>query len=94
MPSAVTWHTGLLGYDQWQISSNGGTIGQQPASLIPYYSAHAIGVQSNFLLPSHGLNFFFKYYDEVSAKARPQGRTIVFGGSWTLPIPKPKKTQP
>ena len=32
---------------------------------------------------------FFKYYDEYSAKARPQGRTIVFGGSWTLKIPKP-----
>src|SRR5579862_9038673 len=29
------------------------------------------------------------YYDEYSAKARPQGRTIVFGGSWTLKIPKP-----
>jgi len=32
----------------------------------------------------------FKYYDEYSAKARPQGRKIVFGGSWTLRIPKPQ----
>ena len=34
------------------------------------------------------LNLFFKYYGEYVAKARPQGRTIVFGGSWTLKIPK------
>jgi len=24
----------------------------------------------------------------TKAQARPRGRTIVFGGSWTLPIPK------
>jgi hypothetical protein len=34
------------------------------------------------------LVFFFKFYDEYSAKARPEGHTIVFGGSWTLRIPK------
>ena len=32
----------------------------------------------------------FKYYDEYSAKARPQGRTIALGGSWTLRISKPQ----
>jgi len=37
---------------------------------------------ANFLL-------FFKYYDEYSAKARVEGRTIVFGGSWTFKIPRP-----
>jgi len=35
------------------------------------------------------LVLFFKYYDEYSAKARPQGRTNVFGGARTLRIPKP-----
>jgi hypothetical protein len=34
---------------------------------------------------------FFKYYDEYSAKARPEGRTIVFGFSYTLKIPKAPK---
>ena len=29
----------------------------------------------------------FGYY-EYQAQARPRGRTIVFGGSWTLPIPE------
>jgi hypothetical protein len=60
-----------------------------PASLIPYYSVHAIGFQANYILPAKNLVFFFKYYHEYSAKARPEGRTIVFGGSWTLKIPKP-----
>jgi len=84
---------GLVGYDQWQVSSNSGTktVAGIPVSqsLVPYYSVHAIGVQSNFILPAKNLAFFFKYYDEYRALARVEGRTIVFGGSWTLKIPKP-----
>jgi len=84
---------GLVGYDQWQVSSNGGTflVGPipVPASRIPYYSVHAIGFQSNFILPVKGLALFFKYEDEYRAKARPEGRTIVFGGTFTLRIPRP-----
>ena len=81
---------GLIGYDQWQISDNSGTIKGVPASLLPYYSAHAIGFQTTFIVPAKELNFFFKYEPEFSAKARPQGRTIVLGGAWTLRIPKPQ----
>jgi hypothetical protein len=84
---------GLVGYDQWQVSSNGGTylVAGIPAaaSRVPYYSVHGIGVQANYILPAKNLVLFFKYYDEYSAKARVEGRTIVFGGSWTLKIPKP-----
>jgi hypothetical protein len=47
-------------------------------------------VQSNFILSPKGLNLFFKYEDEYLAKARPEGRTIVFGFSWTLRDPKPQ----
>jgi len=75
---------GLVGYDQWQVSANSGTV----ASLLPYYSGHALGVQTNFILPPKHLNFFFKFYDEYSAKAHPEGRTIAFGLAWTLKIPK------
>jgi hypothetical protein len=86
---------GLVGYDQWQVTSNGGTylIAGIPvaASRVPYYSVHGIGVQANYILPAKDFVAFFKYYDEYSAKARPKGRTIVFGGSWTLRIPKPAK---
>jgi hypothetical protein len=89
---------GLVGYDQWQVSTNGGTIPvgpiSVPASTIPYYSVHAIGFQSNFILPAKGLTLFFKYEDEYLAKARPEGRTIVFGGSFTLRIPKPPPPKP
>jgi len=88
---------GLVGYDQWQITSNGGNylVAGLPvaASSIPYYSVHAIGFQSNFILPKKSVVLFFKYYNEYSAKARPQGRTIVFGGSLTLKIPKPAPPQ-
>ena len=90
---------GLIGYDQWQVSENGGNIVEftgplgnitviVPAKIVPYYSVHAIGFQSNVILPAKGLNFFFKFEDEYKALARPQGRTIVFGGSYTFRIPK------
>jgi len=89
---------GLVGYDQWQVSSNGGTIIvagiSVPASRLPYYSVHGIGVQANLILPAKNLAAFFKYYDEYRALARPKGRTIVFGFSWTLRIPKPQAAHP
>jgi hypothetical protein len=84
---------GLVGYDQWQVSKSSGTLAVVagipiPASATPFYSVHAIGVQANFILPAKNLAAFFKYYDEYHALARPQGRTLVFGFSWTLKIPK------
>jgi len=89
---------GLVGYDQWQISSNGGNyvLAGIPvaASRVPYYSVHGIGVQANYILPAKNLVAFFKYYDEYSAKARPEGRTIVFGFSYTFKIPKTQPAKP
>jgi len=85
---------GLVGYDQLQVTSNGGNylVAGIPvaASRTPFYSVHGIGVQANYILPAKNLALFFKYYNEYSAKARPEGRSFVFGGSWTLRIPKPK----
>jgi hypothetical protein len=89
---------GVVGYDQWQVSHSSGTlfIGGTPIpeSLLPFYSVHAIGVQSNLILPAKNLSAFFKYYDEYRALARPEGRTFVFGFSWTLRIPKPEPPPP
>lgn len=89
---------GLVGYDQWQVSHSSGTLNVGglpiPENSIPFYSVHAIGVQANFILPMKALSAFFKYYDEYRALARPEGRTIVFGFSWTLQIPKPQAAKP
>jgi hypothetical protein len=90
---------GVVGYDQWQVSSSSGTLAviggtPIPESLIPFYSVHAIGVQANLILPAKNLAAFFKYYDEYRALARPEGRTFVFGFSWTLRIPKPQAAKP
>jgi hypothetical protein len=62
-------------YDQWQVSNNGGTVivggVSVPAGLLPYYSLHGIGFQSNFILPKKDFVLFFKYYDQrVSRQAR------------------------
>jgi hypothetical protein len=86
---------GLVGYDQWQITDNGGTvpIGSTgltiPASSLPHYSVYAIGAQTNYILPAKNLSFNFKFEREYTAYSHFLGDTIVFGGAWTLRIPKP-----
>jgi len=79
---------GVIGYDQWQVSNNQGLT-----KGFPYYSSHAIGFQTNFIMPAKGLALFFKFEDAYRALSTTKGRTIVFGGSWTLRIPKPAKKQ-
>jgi hypothetical protein len=87
---------GLVGYDQWQVTQNGGTvpIGNTgltiPASTLPYYSMHAIGGQGTYILPMKNLSFYVKGYHEYTAYSAFAGNTIVFGGAWTLRIPKPQ----
>lgn len=93
---------GVIGFDQWQITDNGGnifvtvlpngTVVTVPASTRPYYSFHAVGGQGNFILPKKGLSLFFKYEHEYSAKATTLGDTIVFGCAWTLRFPKNNAT--
>jgi hypothetical protein len=86
---------GVVGYDQWQVSYNRGTtpLGL-PARLVPFYSVHAVGLQANLIVPAKGLTFTFKYEPEYSAKARPQGRTLVFSGVWNLRFPKEQAPKP
>jgi hypothetical protein len=89
------FQVGVIGFDQWQVSNNGGFVTPTvPASLVPYYSSHAIGFQTNYILPAKGLNFFFKLEEDYRSLASPQGQTIVFGGSYTFRIPKPQPPRP
>jgi len=82
---------GLLGYDQLQVSSNSGTQSSGiPASATPYYSAHALGFQVNFIAPEKNIILFFKFEEDFRAKARVEGRTFVLGANYTLRIPKAK----
>ena len=86
---------GVIGYDQWQVTANGGTLSDAlPAKLVPFYSVHAIGFQTNLILAAKNLSFFFKYEPDYLAYAHPQGRTVVFGGSWTWGFPKARAPQP
>lgn len=84
---------GVIGYDQWQITDNGGTIPLGPlvipASGLPRYSVHAVGGQLTYILPAKNLSFFFKYEHEYKSDSHTLGNTLVFGGAWTLRIPKP-----
>ena len=91
---------GVVGYDQWQVTDNGGLVpvGSTgfvlPASAIPSYSVHAIGGQLTYIVPAKNFSVFFKYYSEYSASSHTLGSTVTFGGAWTLLIPKPKPAPP
>jgi hypothetical protein len=88
---------GVVGYDQWQITANGGMVPigstglTAPASLLPYYTVHAIGGQLNYIAPAKSLTLYFKGYDEYEAFNHFQGNTYVFGGAWTF---GPRKSPP
>jgi hypothetical protein len=87
---------GIVGYDQWQITDNGGTgtIGPilVPAKLLPRYSVHAVGGQLTYILPAKNFTLFLKYEHEYKATSHFLGNTTVFGGTWTLAIPKSQTT--
>lgn len=89
---------GVIGYDQWEITNDSGTISVGeiilPASGLPRYSVHAVGGQLGFILPKKNITTFFKYEHEYSATSHTIGNTIVFGGTWTLAIPKPVPPKP
>ena len=81
---------GVIGYDQWQVTPNGGFLRPAvPARLVPFYSVHAVGFQTNYIAPVKSFSLSFKYENEYRALARPQGREIIFGGTYTFRIPKP-----
>ena len=87
---------GGIGYDQWQITDNVGSVPLGPlivdARTLPYYSVHAAGGEIVYIAPARNLSLNFKYEHEYSAHFHTLGNTIVFGGSWTWPFPKtPKK---
>lgn len=87
---------GGIGYDQWQITDNVGTVPLGPlivdARILPYYSVHAAGGEANYIAPATNLTLNFKFEHEYSAYSHMLGNTIVFGGTWTWPYPKtPKK---
>jgi hypothetical protein len=84
---------GGIGYDQWQVTANSGTFSLSgiilPASALPFYSVHAAGGQITYIVPPKNLSFYFKYEGEYVSYSHTLGDTIVFGGVWTLRIPKP-----
>ena len=82
---------GAVGYDQWQVSHNKGTVAAPISTLLGMYSVHSAGVQANFIAPPKNLAIFFKYYWEYKAYSHSIGNTVSFGFNWTLRDPKPQK---
>jgi len=72
------WQVGVVGYDQWQITENGGTL-----------PTHTVGGPLNYIPPARNFSLFFKFYYDYESYSHTLGNTIVFGGAWTPFIPKP-----
>jgi len=89
---------GLIGYDQWQVTPDNGTISIGPiilpANRSPFYSVHAVGGQLNYILPAKNFSLFFKYEHEYASSSHTLGNTCVFGGAWTWRHPKPAPPTP
>lgn len=94
---SVLLQAGVIGYDQWQVTASSGTFAVAgpggnfvvlPANRLPFYSGHGVGGQLSLILPKSNLIFYFKYEDEYKAYSTPIGNTLVFGGAWTLGLPK------
>jgi hypothetical protein len=53
---------GVIGYDQWQVTDNGGSFSLAgfvlPAKILPHYSVHAVGGQLTCVAPLKNLSFF------------------------------------
>jgi len=85
---------GVVGYDQWQITNNGGTTYLAgilvPASILPHYAVHAVGGQLNYILPVKNFSAFFKDEHEYSSSSHTLGNTLVFGGAYTWKLAKRK----
>src|SRR5215831_12499921 len=62
---------GVTGYDQWQVTANQGSTAN-----FPYYSMHAIGLQTNFIAPGKGFSAFFKYLPEYLVKSIDAGSNL------------------
>jgi hypothetical protein len=83
---------GAVGYDQWQITDNTGSVAVGPiiipARTLPHYSVHAAGGELAYVLPPRNLILYFKYEHEYLAYSHTLGNTIAFGAAWTLNVPK------
>ena len=92
---SVLGQLGLVGYDQFQVTDNGGTVilagFPVPAeSSVLFVSCDRCS--SQFHSAKEGFCSLLKYFDEYRTLASVKGRTFVFGLSWTLKIPKAAPT--
>jgi hypothetical protein len=74
---------GVAGYDEW-LHSNGAALlpGGLPTDSTPL-SVHAIGFQTNFLLPAKNLRLSFKYEPEYLRYAHAPSPIMMIDVSWT-----------
>jgi hypothetical protein len=55
---------GVIGYDQWQVTDNGGSFSLAglvlPAKILPHYSVHAVGGQLTYIAPAQKSQFLLQ----------------------------------
>lgn len=68
---APFWEVGLVGYCQWQVTSDKGSAAVRPGVRDRVF---AVGPEVDYFLARAGLVFKFRYETELGAVDRPQGR--------------------
>ncbi len=74
---------GLVGYNQWQVSDDGGSS-EHPILSQVRYKVHALGFAVNFILPPKGVSVGMKYFKEFGAEATVEGQNLQIFGSVTF----------
>jgi hypothetical protein len=74
---------GAAGYDEWQHSNRSVALLPRGLPARDPFSVHAIGFQTNLILPAKNLSFSFKYEPEYLSYAHAPRRIIMVGCSWT-----------
>ncbi len=74
---------GVAGYDQWLVSGNGASFSRDLLPRGLALSEHALGFQTNLLLPEKNLCISFKYEPQYLQRGYTQGPVVMVGASWT-----------
>ncbi len=72
---------GVAGYDERVVSGNGVPLASSLSSSGMPFSIHAMGFQSNFILPEKNVSLSFKYEPEYRSPTK--GSIITFSALWT-----------
>lgn len=75
---------GLIGYGQWQLSSNSGPSIDPIVAASTHYVVNAMGVGGNVILPARHVALGFKWFNEFGNRNTVEGNSFQINGAITF----------